>query len=202
VEFEDMRNINHASTLIQTAAISSCLFICFFLFSNSYDESTPDQYLHKNARLGLGGPSEDIIASSVSKPISPRQAAFFAVQHLEKKGVKEILVCESHWIAAPISGYLVDCQGKMRIDNKNFTVFRIGIRDGLEAHHGKESQAGIEFVFMALGRGKNGERIWHPEPGPDFRLKQGEAVPDSFFIYEFLLYREEFESLPIRYPND
>ncbi|MGD2084588.1 MAG: hypothetical protein PVH61_00240 [Candidatus Aminicenantes bacterium] len=174
------------------------VFVCLFFFSFLYNENSLDHYLHKNAQLG-GGISKDIINSSGVKPLSPRQAAFFAVQRLKEKGITKILVCESHWITAPISGYLVDCQGKMTIKNKDFTVFRIGIRDGLEAHHGKKYQAGTEFVFIALGWDQTGEPVWYPEPGPDYQLKEGEIFPEELLSYEFLVRRDKFESLPTRY---
>jgi hypothetical protein len=179
--------------------ILSCVFVCFFFFFFSYDENSLDRYLHKNAQLGIGVPPGELIYPSGPKPISPRQAAFFAVQRLREKGVKEILVCESHWIAAPLSGYLVDCQGKMTIEKKDFSVFRIGIHDGFEKRHGRKSRAGEEFVFIALGWDQTGKPVWYPEPGPDYQLRDGEAYPMELLTYEFLGRREKFESLPFRY---
>lgn len=174
-----------------------------FLFLNqtySWGQENLDQYLHQKARLGVGLISEELLFRTGTKPISPRAAAWFAVQHLKRIGVQDIVVCESHWIAAAVSGYLVDSQGRLTIGNKHFSVFRIGIRDGLEKHHGKEYQEGTKFVFIALGWDSMGRPFWHPDPGPDYELAKDEGVTEGMLSYEYLLHRKEFESLPVRYP--
>jgi len=176
------------------------IFLLFFLQTHSWGEEKLDNYLHQNARLGMGLPSDEIFSPSGSKPISPATAAGFAVSHLKRMGVKDIVICESHWIAAAISGYLVDSQGRLTIGNKHFSVFRIGIRDGSEKHHGEEYKEGTKFVFIALGWDNTGKPLWYPDPGPDYKLAKDEGVTEGMLSYEYLLYRKEFESLPVRYP--
>ena len=159
-----------------------------------------ESFLHKNAKLGIGLIMDsDIFKSSGRLPIDPREAARFAVAHLQKRGVKDILICESHWIAAAVSGYLVDGLGLLTIGGRDFTTFRVGIRDGLEARHGSDYEAGKEFVFIALGCDANGRAVWYPDPGPDFQLGPDQTVPEGLLSFEFLLHRPEFESLSVRY---
>jgi len=159
-----------------------------------------ESYFHKNAKLGIGLIMDsDIFKSSGRLPINPREAARFAVAQLQIRGVQDILICESHWIAAAISGYLVDGLGRLTIGGRDFTTFRVGIRDGLEARHGAEYDAGREFVFIALGCDANGRAVWHPDPGPDFMLGPDRNVPEGLLSFEFLLNRPEFESLSVRY---
>lgn len=166
---------------------------------------TLDKHLHKNAVLGIGlspfVPTGESAALSGHLILSPRMAAAFAVFHLRQMGVGNILICESHWIAAPLSGYLVDALGNCTLEGKNFLVFRIGIRDGGEAIHGKEYSAGVQFVFIALGWDSLGKQIWYPQPGPDYHLSVNKDVPQGALSYEFLLRRDEFENLPIRYKS-
>lgn len=131
-------------------------------------------------------------------PIAPRDAVLFAIAHGEAKGITNIVICEVHWIAAPLTGYLVDLLGVLTLDREEYTTFRIGIADGLDEDSDR-NPAGKEFVFLALGRDTMGETFWFPRPGPDYRPAKDEAVPDSFFTYEFLLERERFETLYDRY---
>ena len=132
-------------------------------------------------------------------PISPLKACKFAVEHLKKKGIKKIVICEVQWIAAPLTGYLVDTKGKLTIDHKDYSTFRIGITDGY-SEDPEKNLAGEEFVFIALGIDAEGEAIWYPSPGPDYKTTSDEAMPESFYIYEFLLNRDRFETLFERYP--
>jgi len=133
------------------------------------------------------------------KPISPREAASYALLRLQARGVKDIVICETFWITAPLSGYLVDAKGKAIINGKDYSLFRVGVKDGLEKSKEKSS-AGEEFVFIARGDNKAGEAVWYPSPGPDYRLGEGEAVPEGMLAYEFLLNRDKFESLESRFP--
>ncbi|MCJ7586562.1 MAG: hypothetical protein MUQ00_01455 [Candidatus Aminicenantes bacterium] len=159
-----------------------------------------ESYLHKHAKLGIGLIADSAIFKPGGPfPIDPREAARFAVAHLRKRGVKDIVICESHWIAAATSGYLVDGLGRLTIGGRVFTTFRVGVRDGLEARHGADYDAGREFVFIAHGCDSSGHAVWHPEPGPDFVLGPDQTVPEGLLSFEFLLHRPEFESLSVRY---
>jgi len=140
-----------------------------------------------------------LIEGNKAKSISPQEAASFAVSRLQARGVKDIVICESFWIAAPLSGYLVDAKGKATINGTEFSSFRVGIKDGL-GEKGERSSAGQEFVFIARGETKPGQSVWYPSPGPDYELAEGESVPEGMLAYEFLLNREQFEELHIRYP--
>jgi hypothetical protein len=159
--------------------------------------SSVEHYLHKDAKLD--SPPQDLFHGSAMKPIPPREAASFALRRLEARGVRDIVICEISWIAAALSGYLVDVKGKATINGINYSTFRIGIRDGLEKKNGK-SLAGEEFVFIARGEKESGGSVWHPSPGPDYRLDEGKDVPEGMLEYEFLLNREKFESLGNRFP--
>jgi hypothetical protein len=157
-------------------------------------------YLHKNARLGLGLPEyPDIFKAEGRFPIDPRAAARFAVDILRGKGVQDPVICESRWIAAPLSGYLVDALGRLKIGRKDFTTFRVGVRDGCEARQGLDFAAGKEFVFIAFGCDTSGQAVWYPEPGPDYLPAPDEAYPEGLLSFEFLLHRPEFEGLSVRY---
>jgi hypothetical protein len=210
-------NAGRQDIVIQSAKRSAAflLTICIGLIGACGRGSPPDDgttfaadkipfdaepFLHKNAKLGIGRPGDlGIFKDDGRLPIDPREAARFAVAQLRKRGVKDILICESHWIAAAISGYLVDGLGRLTIGGRDFTTFRVGIRDGLEARHGAEYDAGREFVFIAFGCDANGRTVWYPDPGPDFMLGPDQNVPEGYLSYEFLLHRPEFESLSVRY---
>jgi hypothetical protein len=173
------------------------LILCFLAMQTPCSASSLDQHLHKNAKLDT--PSATLFEHAEVKPISPREAASFALRHLEAKGVRDIVICEVNLIAGAISGYLVDAKGKATIDGTNYSTFRIGIRDGLEAKDGKRT-AGEEFVFMARGELGSGQSVWYPSPGPDYKLAAGEAVSKEMLAYEFLLHWDAFERLASRYP--
>ena len=162
-----------------------------------------EPYFHKNAILAVPPlsypPPSDLIPKTERMPISPRKACEFAIEHLERKGIKNIVICEVQWIAAPLSGYLVDTKARLTIDHQDYSTFRIGITDGFDEDTGK-NPAGDEFVFIAFRKNAKGEAFWYPRPGPDYKLKEGEAVPESSLIYEFLINRERFETLSERYP--
>jgi hypothetical protein len=162
-----------------------------------------ESYLHRNVLLAVpplsSPPPADLVQHSARPPISPLEACGFAIEHFETKGIRDIVICEVHWIAAPLSGYLVDGKGTLTIDHEEYTIFRIGITDGFDQDV-EANPAGEEFVFMAFGKTPEGTGVWYPRPGPDDLSTNGEAIPESFFIYEFLLQRERFETLSERYP--
>lgn len=175
------------------------LILVAFLFGTTQlcSAKSIEAYLHKNAILAvepLSHPPSDLISKTKEMPISPLKACKFAIERLKTKGIKNIVICEVQWIAAPLSGYLVDTKGALAIDHHEYSTFRIGITDGLD------EDAGKEFIFMAFRKNTNGQAIWYPRPGPDYKLKEGEVVPESLLIYEFLIDRERFETLWDRYP--
>ena len=172
------------------------VFLLLGLYSPCFPQSI-ERYLHKNASLG-NGPSSELLKYFAHKPISSRQAASFAVDHLKAKGVTNIVICEVTWIAAPLGGYLVDAKGKATIEGAIYTIFRVGVRDGTEERDGK-SLAGEMFVFLALGRDQSGLTHWYPAPGPDYSLAEGQAVTLDMLAYEFLLHRDKFQTLDRRY---
>lgn len=155
-----------------------------------------DRYLHPNFTVVWPPPQE--LRGSEIQPITPQQASWFAVEHLKETGVSDIVICEVRWIAAPLGGYLVDAQGMLNLNDCVYTSFRVGIRDGTEEIDGANT-AGEEFVFIALGKDSAGDTAWFPPPGPDWSALQGEAIPDELLCYEFLLEREQFESLAEQY---
>jgi hypothetical protein len=155
-----------------------------------------DQFLHPKAVIGSDLPSP-LFRDSPRKPITPREAASYAVQRLQERGVSHLCICEAQWIAAAVSGYLVDALGTWQSAGKSYHVFRIGIRDGMERTNGDHG-AGEKFVFIALGREPSGKLIWYPGLGPDHRPTPDEPW-DGLLPYEFLLRRADFESLPSRY---
>ena len=75
--------------------------------------------------------------------------------------------------------------------------FRIGIGDGSESNPEENT-----FTFITSGTtDENGNILWYPEPGPDFQPDENEIIPESFFNYEFLLNREDFENLESDFPR-
>lgn len=101
--------------------------------------------------------------------------------------VENIAICSVSSIDAPISGFLVDARGSVVYDSREYSHFRVGIRDDGE----DPALAGEEFVFIAAGFHRAGEVYFLPEEVP------GEFVPGL----EFLMDREEFLSLGERYPD-
>jgi hypothetical protein len=140
-------------------------------------------------------PSEALWQSD--RPISPQEACKFALQRLTERGISEIVICEIRWIAAPLAGYLIDAQGMLGLNGLTHTTFRVGIRDGTDEAEGRHT-AGDEFVFIARAEDSAGNALWHPSPGPDWQPSP-EDTYDDLLPYEFLLEREQFESLENRY---
>ncbi|KPK88862.1 MAG: hypothetical protein AMJ94_13755 [Deltaproteobacteria bacterium SM23_61] len=146
-------------------------------------------FLHKEAILR----GVEMSPEAKYQGISVEEAVLFAIQHLEAKGAKEIEICETHWIVAPLGAFFIDGKGDLYIGEKHYTTFRVGVRDG------SEGRAGNMFVFIARGKDDEGHVIWYPEPGPGFRPAKGEAFPEELFDYEFLGDRKNFESLEARF---
>ena len=160
------------------------------------DEIDIEQYLHKKAIFWQAFPSVG------THGLSSQKAILFAVKHLKKKGIKNIKICETRWIAAPFGAYFIDGKGDFSIEEKNYSTFRIGVRDGTEEKNGK-LKAGEECLFIARGIDNKGKVIWYPEPGPDFRPAEGKVFPEKLMVYEFLYGddRTRFESLSIRFKS-
>ena len=174
---------------MKTKISGVCCLVFLSIILQSCISDNSSKYLHKDAILyGVAMPPE-----AEYHTISLKEAILFAVQHLENKGVKNIKICETGWIVAPLGGFLIDGKGSFNIGGKYYSIFRIGIRDG------SEDNAGEEFVFIARGEDDEDKVIWYPEPGPDFRPAEGEIFPEELLAYEFLMSREKFESLSDRF---
>jgi len=171
--------------------------ICGVVFStNKFQETS---YLHKNARLVEPSP---IVKGTDKGPISAHRAAAFAFARLESRGMKYVQICEVRWIAAPLTGYLIDAKGSLRIDRQKFRVFRIGVRDGMEEKDGLW-KAGSEFVFIAYGKTSGGKPVWYPKFGPGL-VPTEKSTPEemsSYLAFQFLAPEEQknFENLADRY---
>lgn len=113
-------------------------------------------------------------------------AIFDAFERLTGMGGEDILVCRCHRIEAPLGGYLIDGLFKLEMNGKNYSTFRIGIEDG---------EPDTFFAFIARGMDHNSDVIWYPEPGPDYIPEENQVTPESFFTYEFLIDRDEFDNL-------
>jgi len=188
-------NLFHKSLFV---LIFSIIFLSNPVYSSQ--EKNLEQYLHKNAILAVP-PLSFPPPHETDKRITPRKACYYAIKHLKEKGIKNIVICEVQWIAAATSGYLIDLKGNFTINNEDYNIFRIGITDGYKSKF-KHRSAGEEFVFMALRKTKQGKIYWYPKPGPDYKLKKFEAMPESSFVYEYLLNkknRKRLETLDERY---
>ncbi len=130
-------------------------------------------------------------------PVSEDDASSIARTLLESRGVAGPVICEVHRIEAPLAGYLVDALGSLVVDGIEYSTFRIGVRDGSEQECG-DFNAGDEFVFIARGIDALGAVIWLPAPGPDQTPDQGLEFDPT---WEFLLDREQFETLEERHPR-
>lgn len=129
--------------------------------------------------------------------ITGLEATVFADSFLSLMGADNVVFCSTTWIVAPLGGYLVDGFFEFDIEGTHYTSFRIGIGDGSEGN--PEENA---FTFIAYGTTDgNGNIHWHPEPGPDFQPDEDEIIPESYFNYEFLLNREDFENLESDFPR-
>ena len=123
--------------------------------------------------------------------ITGLEATVFADSFLSHMGANNVVFCRTTWIMAPLGGYLIDGLCEIDIEGIHYTSFRIGIGDGSEGDPDKDM-----FTFIAHGtRDENGNVFWYPESGPDFQPGENEMYPETFFEYEFLLNREDFENL-------
>jgi len=130
------------------------------------------------------------------KAISPRQAIQFAVDALERRGVREIRICEIAWVVAPLGAAIIQATGSWKRSGSSFDTFVLGIRDGTEAKHGLA--AGDEAYVVARGVGADRKEMYYTsleKGGHERVLEYGteEAVDDVLF--EFVS-REELKALP------
>lgn len=178
-------------------AVPACLvFAICPAGAGDLPESGPP--LHPYSTIGTGSADME---SGAPEAITPLDAAGFAAGVLAGHGVTDILVCEVHRIEAPLTGYLVDALGSLPIPGARFDTFRVGIRDGRESD-GTFAPAGEEFAFLAMGVDADGGVCWIPAPGPGFAQVEGMLFDEVLLDYEFLLWREDFESLGTRFPRD
>jgi hypothetical protein len=128
--------------------------------------------------------------------IDAQTAAVIGGDLLRAKGVKDVVVCRTQVIMAPIGGYMVDALGTLQRDGRSYSLFRIGVYDGSD---GPQYPTGREFAFIAKGTDAAGGTAWLPPPGPD----PIDADPNGTFIseYELLYDRAEFEQVPSRCHN-
>ncbi len=111
-----------------------------------------------------------------------------ACDELTEIGANEILICRFHRIEAPLGGYLIDGLFRLQMDGNSYTTFRIGIEDDESI-----------FTFIIRGTGTDGSTVYYPKPGPDYIHSGNQPVPEGYMEYEFLLNREEFETLEIEF---
>lgn len=114
-----------------------------------------------------------------------------ALDTLRSMEAGSIYFCRIHRIEAPLGGYLLDGLFNLTEGGREYTTFRIGVRD-----------TGGVFAFFARGVTESDSVIWLPSVGPDWYHGSGEAPPEGAENYEFLLgeiERERFESLENRF---
>lgn len=129
------------------------------------------------------------IESSLSPDVFNGSAACFAALYrLYESGAENVVICSVSRIEAPLSGYLVDATGNLAIEGMNYSVFRLGIRDGEE----DTEWASTEFVFLAAGFSDSGEAYIYPPFDPEGNF---------IWEHEFLLDTLEFLSVPERFPR-
>lgn len=129
--------------------------------------------------------------------ITGLEATVFADSFLSHMGANNVVFCRTTWIMAPLGGYLIDGLCEIDIEGTHYTSFRIGIGDGSEGNPDESM-----FTFIAHGTTDENENVfWYPEPGPDFQPGENEMYPETFFKYEFLLNREDFENLENDFPR-
>lgn len=177
------------------------LFLCITSIGSSepMDADSLAKYIHPKAGPTVNPPPSDSTPSH-QNALSPHEAIKVSIPLFLQKGISDLQICELRWIAAPFPGFLIDALGTLPEDETGYRVFRLGIHDGADEQFGPQYAAGKEFVFLAMGTDSTGSQVWHPDPGPDASQEEINANPEGFLSYEFLLQREEFESLPERYP--
>ena len=183
------RNKRYTSFKISGISLLPLLVISSLVLGDSSD-AEPEAYfssIHPDAVINDSSYPQDVEFSV----ITGLEATVFADSFLSHMGADNVVFCRTTWIAAPLGGYLVDGLCEIEIEGTHYTSFRIGIRDGSEG-----SPEESKFVFIACGTADgNGSILWYPEPGPDFQPEENEIIPESYFNYEFLLNRENFENL-------
>lgn len=155
-----------------------------------------------------GGPA--IVEGMETTILSPMEAAGIAADLLHAMGATGVLVCEVHRIEAPLTAYIVDALGAMDMiflsdttgdGEVQYSTFRMVLRDGAESD-GELYAPGEQISFIARGVDSTGQIVWYPPCGPDFVVPEGDpGITDEMLEYEFLLWREDFESLESRYPR-
>lgn len=166
--------------------------------TNGVELREGEGFLHPSAVIAGGPAREEGMETAV---LSPMDAAWIAFDDLLSMGATGVLVCEVHRIEAPLTGYLVDATGLLENDGVSFDSFRTGISDGMESD-GESMLPGECFAFIARGAAPDGTVSWLPACGPDCAAEDGNAgMTDEMLEYEFLLWREDFESLSTRYPR-
>ncbi|MCD4775000.1 MAG: hypothetical protein K8S15_02995, partial [Candidatus Aegiribacteria sp.] len=171
------------------------LVISQLVFGDSSD-AEPETYsssIHPDAEIFNSSYPQDFGFSV----ITGLEATVFADSFLSYKGADNVVFCRATWIAAPLGGYLIDGLCEINIKGIHYTSFRIGIGDGSGCSPEEDT-----FTFIAHGStDENGNILWYPEPGPDLQPGEYEIVPESYFNYEFLLNREDFENLESDFPR-
>jgi hypothetical protein len=140
---------------------------------------------------------------SVTSPlrISGVEAAQSALGAFTDAGVIRILICEVRHIDKPEAAWLVDALGSMTSHGRKLDTFRLAIRDGSD-WDGETCIAGEQLAFIAIAADTGADSVWFPFPGPGWTPVRGEpAFSDARYAYMYLQWREEFESLFLRYPR-
>ena len=157
-------------------------------------------FVHPRARIQ--NYPEDFKIKFEKKGIMDAESAISrAVEILRNRGIGRLCICEVSWIAAPVSGYLIDALGDFSFDGNHFKIFRLGITDCPQSTGNPDfpMDAGEEFVFIAKGLSQDGLPRWFPPPGPDTVHDTHGFDTRSVLAYEFLFDRASFETLPQRF---
>lgn len=111
-----------------------------------------------------------------------------ALDTLYALGGAEMVFCEMQRLEAPLEGWLLDGIFFLSSDEGDFSTFRVGV-----------DAAGKAFVIICRGVDSDGNVRWLPAPGPEHVPTADEAFPEEVLSYEYLIGRDEFESLQERY---
>ncbi len=182
-------------------AVISVAWSATTLFADVDEASMARPFVHP--RAVIQGSPEPFRADFKTKGVlTAEDAVNRAVGIMRKRGIARLCICEVSWIAAPVSGYLVDAQGDLSLDGGRCSLFRLGITDSPQGSGSLEfpEGAGEEFVFIARGVDAAGRTLWFPPPGPDCRPGPQQETTMGMLAYEYLLGRQRFETLPERYP--
>ncbi len=162
--------------------------------------SSPDAgFLHP---LAVIGDDPVLVEGKETVMLSPMDAARTAAGLLGEMGATGVLVCEVARIEAPLTAYVVDAVGAFSMNGSTFDAFRLVLRDGAE-YDGELYPPAEQIAFIAHGVDPSGEAAWYPSCGPDYVPAGDEpSFPDALFEFEFLIGRESFETLSVRYPSE